>query len=95
MMTVATLLSLSRDQTHRAADQNMEDSPAAIDDAQDLDPPAPAQPEKEATPEETVTVAGGRRRGRRRVMKKKTMKDEEGYLGKFSYRIASQFWGTL
>lgn len=28
-----------------------------------------------------VTVENGRRRGRRRVMKKKTVKDEEGYLG--------------
>lgn len=32
-------------------------------------------------PEETVTVSDGRRRGRRRVMKKKTVQDEEGYLG--------------
>lgn len=48
-----------------------------------------AQPEKAATPKEdepepTVTVQNGRRRGRRRVMKKKTVKDEEGYLGKHS-----------
>lgn len=40
--------------------------------------PAPAE-EKEAF----VEVTGGRRRGRRRVMKKKTMKDEKGYLGSF------------
>lgn len=33
-----------------------------------------------------VTVTGGRRRGRRRVMKKKTLKDDEGYLGKISYK---------
>ncbi|KAI5248586.1 hypothetical protein E4T43_01376 [Aureobasidium subglaciale] len=31
-------------------------------------------------PVETVTVSDGRRRGRRRVMKKKTVQDEEGYL---------------
>jgi len=31
--------------------------------------------------EEAVQVSDGRRRGRRRVMKKKTIKDEEGYLG--------------
>ena len=36
---------------------------------------------KEDEPEPTVTVENGRRRGRRRVMKKKTVKDEEGYLG--------------
>ena len=47
----------------------------------------PSQPEKAETPKEdepepTVTVQNGRRRGKRRVMKKKTVKDEEGYLGK-------------
>lgn len=37
---------------------------------------------KEASPEPAVTtVSGGRRRGRRKVMKRKTTKDEEGYLG--------------
>ncbi|KAJ9627986.1 hypothetical protein H2203_003205 [Taxawa tesnikishii (nom. ined.)] len=38
----------------------------------------PEQPKEE--PAETVTVSNGRRRGRRRVMKKKTVRDEEGYL---------------
>ena len=33
-----------------------------------------------------VTVTDGRRRGRRRVMKKRTLKDDEGYLGKISYK---------
>ncbi|MCJ1328650.1 hypothetical protein MMC10_005327 [Thelotrema lepadinum] len=38
-------------------------------------------PKKEAEEEKpTVTVSGGRRRGRRKVMKKKTVKDVEGYL---------------
>lgn len=32
-------------------------------------------------PKEHVTVVGGRRRGRRQVSKKKTIKDDEGYLG--------------
>lgn len=36
---------------------------------------------KERSPEPAVTVTGGRRRGRRKIMKKKTIKDEEGYLG--------------
>jgi len=31
--------------------------------------------------EATVTVENGRRRGKRRVMKKKKVKDEDGYLG--------------
>jgi len=37
------------------------------------------KPAKE--PESTYEVSGGRRRGKRRVMRKKTVKDEEGYLG--------------
>jgi DNA polymerase delta subunit 3 len=40
--------------------------------------PEPLEPEGDAT----VTVENGRRRGRRRVMKKKKVKDEDGYLGK-------------
>lgn len=41
----------------------------------------PAEPEKAPDPKEQVSVQGGRRRGKRKVMKKKTIKDEEGYLG--------------
>ena len=37
---------------------------------------------KPAEAEPPVSTQGGRRRGRRKVMKKKTVKDEEGYLGK-------------
>ena len=33
-----------------------------------------------------VIAPAGRRRGRRKVMKKKTVKDEEGYLGSFILR---------
>lgn len=43
-----------------------------------LDPPQ--EPEKT----EEVTVSDGRRRGRRKVMKKRTYKDEDGYLGESS-----------
>ena len=40
-------------------------------------------PSKPVELKEEVTVQGGRRRGKRQVMKKKTVKDEEGYLGKY------------
>lgn len=66
----------------RFEEEMTEPHPAEADESQDLEPPPPAQPEKEPTPEQTVTVTDGRRRGRRRVIKKKTIKDEEGYLGK-------------
>lgn len=45
-----------------------------------------SQPAEE--PKETVTVEGGRRRGRRRVMKRKTVKDKDGYLGKSAIKFA-------
>lgn len=43
----------------------------------------PLLPSKPAELKEEVTVQGGRRRGKRQVMKKRTLKDEEGYLGKY------------
>ncbi|KAI5257240.1 hypothetical protein E4T42_01279 [Aureobasidium subglaciale] len=50
-----------------------EDSGAAQDESD-------VQLQATEEPVETVTVSDGRRRGRRRVMKKKTVQDEEGYL---------------
>ena len=38
---------------------------------------------EETSPDPSVVVTEGRRRGRRKVLKKKTMKDEEGYLGMY------------
>lgn len=59
----------------------MPDAPEAVEEAEAEDAPLDKQPEpKQPEKTETVTVSGGRRRGRRRVMKKKTVKDEEGYL---------------
>lgn len=60
----------------------MPDAPAA--EERETEPPQleKADAPKEDEPEPTVTVENGRRRGKRRVMKKKTVKDEEGYLGK-------------
>ena len=59
----------------------MPDAPPEEKDSQDaaLDKASTVKP---AEAEATVTIQGGRRRGRRRVMKKKKVKDEEGYLGK-------------
>lgn len=47
-----------------------------------------AQKEPEPEPKEIVTVQGGRRRGKRKIMKKKTVKDDEGYLGKGLRRLS-------
>lgn len=67
------------------SDEPMEDAPAGDTDrpeeqAAPIDKP---EAQSKSEPAETVTVSDGRRRGRRRIMKKKTVKDEEGYLGEF------------
>jgi len=41
--------------------------------------------QKASSPEPSVITPGGRRRGRRKVTKKKTIKDDEGYLGTCSH----------
>ena len=62
-------------------DEEEEPSAAATPDVIEEDEIEEPVKEKSVEPKPTVTVSGGRRRGRRRVMKKRTMKDEEGYLG--------------
>lgn len=57
-----------------AADSQSEATPGATADTPEASEPTDSQP--------TVTVENGRRRGRRRVMKKKKVKDEDGYLGR-------------
>ncbi|KAF2708781.1 hypothetical protein K504DRAFT_288921 [Pleomassaria siparia CBS 279.74] len=60
-------------------DDDMPDAPLAEeDDSQDA--PLDKAPSKPTETEPIVTVQGGRRRGRRKVMKKKTIKNEDGYL---------------
>ena len=59
------------------ADEPAEEEPE--EPSPEAEPSKPEEPSMESEP--TVTVSGGRRRGRRRVMKKKTIKDDEGYLG--------------
>jgi DNA polymerase delta subunit 3 len=69
----------------------MPDAPTEEEkDSQDapIDKETSSQP---AETEETITVQGGRRRGRRRVMKKKKIKDEDGYLGMLDPNPSLQF----
>ncbi|TLD11821.1 DNA polymerase delta subunit 3-like [Venturia nashicola] len=65
-------------------DEPMEDADEGVSQGAIDTPKESEAEESQATqqeePKETVTVENGRRRGRRRVMKKKTVKDEEGYL---------------
>ena len=59
----------------------MPDAPAATESQPENTPAAAADTPEPTEGEATVTVTNGRRRGRRRVMKKKKVKDEDGYLG--------------
>ncbi len=59
----------------------MEASAQTADASQESEPVDAPSLQKAASPDPPVDVIGGRRRGRRKVMKKKTIKDEEGYLG--------------
>lgn len=60
-------------------DEPMEDAPTPTLESQN--PIDKSEVQQEIEPKEDVTIENGRRRGRRRVMRKKTVKDEEGYLG--------------
>lgn len=44
-------------------------------------------PQQVSSPEPHNMVSGGRRRGRRKIMKKKTLKDDEGYLGSYTLQL--------
>lgn len=63
-------------------DEEMEDT---VDDAPKVSqgswPVNGSTSQKESPPETPIAITEGRRRGRRKVMKKKTTRDEEGYLG--------------
>ncbi|KAI9836582.1 MAG: hypothetical protein M1819_001214 [Sarea resinae] len=54
--------------------------PVPVEVPQDIETAEPEEPEVQKEETLPVTVSGGRRRGRRKVLRKKTIKDEEGYL---------------
>ncbi|KAJ5121524.1 uncharacterized protein N7515_009485 [Penicillium bovifimosum] len=65
------------DDEDEADDEEMPDVDEEPREPTPVEQPPPSKP---AELKEEVTVQGGRRRGKRQVMKKKTVKDEEGYL---------------
>lgn len=70
-----------------------EEMPDAAEPAEEA--PTIGQPPKKEELKEQVTIVGGRRRGRRQIMKKKTVKDEEGYLGMYPCRVVHDLNLTL
>lgn len=72
----------------------MPDAPVTKEMSTEASQPEKVETPKEDEPEPTVSVQNGRRRGKRRVMKKKTVKDEEGYLGRHD-SIVIEYWLTI
>ncbi|KAB8077039.1 hypothetical protein BDV29DRAFT_168990 [Aspergillus leporis] len=57
-------------------DEGMPDATEPVEESKSIGQPPPKQPDLK----EETTFQGGRRRGKRQVMKKKVVKDSEGYL---------------
>lgn len=78
---------LKRMMEESSEDEEPEKEDTPMEEAEE--PPAPEEVKKEdAEPAEVVSSTGdGRRRGKRQVIKKKTVMDPEGYLGKLSPRV--------
>lgn len=74
----AALRKMMEDDDEVEIEQTSNESPAEVDGSEFV-----IDKSAESEPEPVVKVEDGRRRGKRRVMKKKTMKDEEGYLGMY------------
>ncbi|OJD35557.1 dna polymerase subunit cdc27 [Diplodia corticola] len=73
-----------RDMMDEDDDETMQDAPTAAleepEESEEQSVDAPAQSEPEPEKKEEITVSNGRRRGRRRVAKKRTYKDDDGYF---------------
>jgi DNA polymerase delta subunit 3 len=61
----------------------MPDAPESVETPKEV----PPEPQAKVEPKIEDPATGRRRRGRRQVIKKKTVKDEDGYLGEFQYFI--------
>lgn len=73
--------------THRSIDEEMPDADDEPEPEREQTPVEQLPPPKPTQLKEEATVQGGRRRGKRQVMKKRTLKDEEGYLGKLVFVV--------
>ena len=64
------------------ADEEMEEAP-------EPEPEPEPEPKKEEPAEVVSSTGDGRRRGKRRVMKKERILDDQGYMGKFAIALTS------
>jgi DNA polymerase delta subunit 3 len=69
----------------------MPDATEPVEESKSIGQPPPKQPDLK----EETTFQGGRRRGKRQVMKKKVVKDSEGYLGMGFFSHFSNYTGMI
>lgn len=73
---------LKRMMEESSEDEEPEKEDTPMEDAEEEEPAPKPEEKEDAEPAEVVSSTGdGRRRGKRQVMKKKTVMDEQGYLG--------------
>lgn len=73
---------LKRMMEESSEDEEPEKEDTPMDDAEEEPPALEPEAKEDTAPAEVVSSTGdGRRRGKRQVMKKKTVMDEQGYLG--------------
>lgn len=89
-----------QEELKRMMEEDSEDEESEKEDTPMEEPeeevPAP-EPEKEEKPEPAEVISSasnGRRRGKRRVKKKKTVMDDQGYLGKSQLTICYRDWNA-
>ena len=75
---------VSTSKVTRYVDEEVEDAVGNTSQISQQSEPVDASLSQKESSTEPLIVNGGRRRGRRKVLKKKTIKDEEGYLGLYS-----------
>jgi DNA polymerase delta subunit 3 len=89
------------DETAKKEEAKKEDeqSDEEMEEASEPEPepePEPEQPKEDKEPAEVISnSSNGRRRGKRRVMKKKRILDDQGYMGKLLDHVCVSTWLNL
>jgi DNA polymerase delta subunit 3 len=93
------LLRMMEDPEDEADEKEDEQSDEEMEEASEPEPepePEPEQPKEDKEPAEVISnSSNGRRRGKRRVMKKKRILDDQGYMGKLLHQVYVCSWLNL
>lgn len=81
----------TKEETKKEDEQSDEEMEEASEPEPEPEPEPEQQPKEDKEPTEVISDSGnGRRRGKRRVMKKKRILDEQGYMGKVTWSCLHQ-----